>query len=323
MTQSPAPDLEPDQTTPDRPSGPAPMRVGQVIEVGVRILRRRWRPALVLALLFAGPGALLAAATGVHFGEVALETFPGLATGQVDTEITVSDADLERLFGALVPVLVANLIASVLMSIGALAFAAVVADDYHARPATLGNAVHACVRRAPSAIGFMLVTSLVIVVVMLAGLLAMSLSTIALPAASVTAGGPGVFLALVALVATVVVLAYLTMRWAPAFPAMIEEGLGVRAALRRSWFLSADNVWRIFAISLLAALVTSFGGSMLSRLIAIVLTAALGSDGIVAESFAVALGSVLLAPLTPVLIAVLYFDLRSRRDLPAASDPRF
>jgi len=298
------------------------MRVGQVIEVGVRILRRHWRPALVLALLFAGPGALLAASTGVHFGDVVLETFPSLATGEVDTEITVSDADLERLVDALVPVLVANLIASVLMSIGALAFAAVVADDYHARPATLGKAVHACVRRAPSAIGFMLVTSLVIVVVMVTGLVAMSLSTIALPVASVSAGGPGVFLALVALVATIVVLAYLTMRWAPAFPAMIEEGLGVRAALRRSWFLSADNVWRIFAISLLAALLTSFGGSLLSRLMAIVLTAALGSDGIMAETFAVALGTVLLAPLTPVLIAVLYFDLRSRRDLPAASGPR-
>ena len=322
MTHNPDPDLEADRTPPDGPSGPAPMRVGQVIEVGVRILRRHWRPALVLALLFAGPGALLAAATGVHFGEVALETFPGIATGEVDTEITVSDADLQRLFGALVPVLVANLIASVLMSIGALAFAAVVADDYHARPATLGHALHACVWRAPGAIGFMLITSLVIMVVMLAGLLTMSLSTLVLPAASVTAGGPGVFLALVALVATVVVVAYLTMRWAPAFPAMIEEGLGVRAALRRSWFLSADNVWRIFGISLLAALVTSFGGSMLSRLIAIVLSAALGSDGIVAESFAVALGSVLLAPLTPVLIAVLYFDLRSRRDLPAASGSR-
>ena len=298
------------------------MRVGQVLEVGVRILRRHWRPALGLALLFAGPGALLAAATGVHFGEVALETFPSLATGEVDTEITVSDADLERLLGALVPVLLANLIASVLMSIGALAFAAVVADDYHARPAALGKAVHVCVRRAPSAVGFMLVTSLVIVVVMLAGLVTMSLSTIALPAASVSAGGPGVFLALVALVATVVVVAYLSMRWAPAFPAMIEEGLGVRAALRRSWFLSADNVWRIFAISLLAALLTSFGGSLLSRLMAIVLTAALGSDGSVAETLAVALGTVLLAPLTPVLIAVLYFDLRSRRDLPAASGPR-
>jgi len=298
------------------------MRVGQVIEVGVRILRRHWRPALVLALLFAGPGALLAAATGVHFGDIVLETFPSLATGEVDTEITVSDADLERLVDALVPVLVANLIASVLMSIGALAFAAVVADDYHARPATLGKAVHACVRRAPSAIGFMLVTSLVILVVISTGLVAMSLSTIALPTASVSAGGPGVFLALVALVATVVVLVYLTMRWAPAFPAMIEEGLGARAALRRSWFLSADNVWRIFAISLLAALLTSFAGSLLSRLIAIVLTVAFGSEGIVAETFAVALGTVFLAPLTPVLIAVLYFDLRSRRDLPAASGPR-
>ena len=298
------------------------MRVGQVIEVGVRILRRHWRPALVLALLFAGPGALLAAATGVHFGDIVLETFPSLATGEVDTEITMSDADLERLVDALVPVLVANLIASVLMSIGALAFAAVVADDYHARPATLGKAVHACVRRAPSAIGFMLVTSLVILVVISTGLVAMSLSTIALPTASVSAGGPGVFLALVALVATVVVLVYLTMRWAPAFPAMIEEGLGARAALRRSWFLSADNVWRIFAISLLAALLTSFAGSLLSRLIAIVLTVAFGSEGIVAETFAVALGTVFLAPLTPVLIAVLYFDLRSRRDLPAASGPR-
>jgi hypothetical protein len=43
---------------------------------------------------------------------------------------------------------------------------------------------------------------------------------------------------------------------------------------------------------------------------------ALGLDEMVAETISLALGSVLVAPLAPVLTAVLYFDLRARRDAP-------
>ena len=307
------------------PSGPRPLRLGQVLEIGLRILRRHWAVVLVLALLFAGPGALLTSATGLRFTEVVSDVL-GLETGvlDVDTGLVVTEAQLERVLAAVVPFLAATFLAGVLLSIGALVFSAVVVEDYHARRPALGPSLRAGLRRAPSAVGFMLLTSLITVGVILAGLLAMSVATIILPTSSVSAGGPGVFLALVAGVAMVVALVYLSMRWAPAFPAMVEEDVGAMQAFRRSWHLSGDNVWRTFALLLFAGLVAALGGSIVAQLATLVmvdgLAPTLGLDELVASTIALALGSVLLSPLMPVLTAVLYFDLRARRDAPDLDD---
>ncbi len=297
------------------------MRLGMILDVGVRILRRHWSVMLVLALLFAGPGALLTAATGIRFNEVALDIFPGISDGVIDPELTIGGPELDRLLDALAPYVLASLVAGVLASLGALAFSLVVADDYHARPAELGPVLRTSLRRVPSALVFILLTSLLIVGVAVLGLLGMSLATTILPTASIGSGGPGVFIALVIGVALVVGVAYLTMRWAPAFPAMVNEDLGWRGAMSRSWYLSGDNVWRIFVIAVLAALITAVGAAVLSQLLALllvgVLAPTLGLDELVAESVALALGTLLLAPLAPVLTAVLYFDLRARRDAAA------
>jgi hypothetical protein len=317
------PEWEPIEPPAPKPAGPQPLRLGQVLEIGVRILRRHWPVMLLLALLFAGPGALLTAATGMRFNEVILDIFPAIQDGQVEAGMVMTQAELDRALDALLPYLAATVVAGVLASIGALAFAAVVADDYHARTPTLAVALRRCLARTPGALGFILLTTLIVVGVLVLGALSMAIALIILPTSSVTAGGPGVFLALIAGVATAVAVVYLTMRWAPAFPAMVEEDIGTRDAFRRSWHLSGDNVWRILIIALLGALVTALASSLLAGLFSLllvdVLAPVLGLDELVAESIGLALGAVLLAPLVPVLTAVLYFDLRARRDPPATT----
>lgn len=291
------------------------MRLGEVLEVGVRLLRRHWPITLVLALLFAGPGSLLTAVTGLHFTEVAADLFPGLEEGELQLEPVITQAEVDRVLGAALPYLGAYLLAGVLLAIGTLAFSAVVADDYHARSPRLGSALGACLRRTPSVLGVMLLTSLLTMGVLLAGIVAMSVASLVAPAASITAGGPGAFLALVAGVATVVALVYLSMRWLPAYPAMVEEDLGALAALRRSWRLSGDNVRRIFAVAAFAALTAAVVGSILAQLLAgLLLALAPDLGGTAATVLALTIGTTLLAPLAPVLLAVLYFDLRARRD---------
>jgi membrane-anchored glycerophosphoryl diester phosphodiesterase (GDPDase) len=131
-------------------------------------------------------------------------------------------------------------------------------------------------------------------------------------------GGPGVFVSLIVVVIVVIAIVYLTMRWAPALPVMANEGAGWRQAMTRSWHLSGGNVWRIFGVVAFALLATAvlaaFVGQLLALLLVDVIGAALGLDPVVAESIALALATVLLASLAPVLTAVLYFDLRVRRD---------
>ncbi len=313
------PRWEPVEPPVSQPSGPKRMRLGEVFDVGTRILRRHWAVLLLTALLFAGPGALLSSATAMRFTEVFIDLFPEFEDGAlVDTGRIFTAAELERALDAVIPFLGASLVAGVLGSIGALAFSATVAEDYHARPAGAGTILRVSLRRAPSALVFMLVTGLMVVGLTVLGLLGMSVATLILPAAG--GGGPGVFLALIVAVAMVVALVYLTMRWAPAYPVMVEEDAGWREALRRSWHLSGDNVLRIFAVSAVIALMTAIISSVLGALfeaaLAGFLAPTLGLDELVASTIALAVASAFVAPAMAVFTAVLYFDLRARRDQP-------
>ena len=307
------------------PTGPVPMRLGAILEVALRILRRHWALLLGLSLLFAGPGALLTAATGMRVNEVALDVFPGISEGIIEEGAVITEEQLQSMTGALAGYVVAAIVAGVLASIGALGFSAVVAADYHARRLELGEALRTCLGRAPSALAFMLATSVLIVSLVLGGVAVVVLAVSLLPGASGGAGGPAAFAALVVVVALVVGVAYLSMRWAPAFPAMVNEGLGAREALARSWHLSAENVWRIFFIVLFGAVASGLLATLISRILGVLivglLAPTLGADELIGQSIALALGTILLAALSPVLTAVLYFDLRARRDLPAATSP--
>lgn len=298
------------------------MRFGKIVEVSVGILRRHWAVLLGLAVLFVGPGALLTAATGIRFTDVAGDIFPSIDEGIIDGGVLLTEAQLERLIGALVTYLVATILAGLLASLGALGFSAVVGADYHHRPMAFREALIIALRRAPSAIVFILVTTLIVIGIAVGGIILIALASSVLGGGALNQGGPGVFVSLIIVVALVIAVAYLTMRWAPALPVMANEGAGWRSAMRRSWYLSGDNVWRIFLIVLFGAFATAVLSALVAQLVAIVLVdvvaAALGLDLVVAESIALALGTVLIASVAPVLTAVLYFDLRIRRDPPDA-----
>lgn len=317
------PEWESSQLAEPAPASGVPMRLGTILEVTVRILRRHWRILLGLSIIFAGPGALLTAATGMRVNEVITNVFPGLGEGIIEEGMVITDQQLQRISGALLGYVAAAILAGVLASLGALGFSAVVAADYHARRLELGEALRTCLARTPAALAFMLISSVIIIGLLLGGTAVLLLLVSLLPGASAGTGGPAAFAALVVIVALVVGVLYLTLRWAPAFPAMVNEGLGAREALARSWHLSADNVWRILFIVIFAALAGGLMATVMAQILAAflvgLLAPLLGMDELIAESLALALGTVLLASLAPVLTAVLYFDLRARRDLPAAA----
>ena len=181
-------------------------------------------------------------------------------------------------------------------------------------PSDLGAALRTSLRRTPAVLVFMVVTGAIVGGLSLAALLTMSLAVSLLSPGPVSRGGPGVFLALVIGVALVVALAWLTVRWALTYPVLAVEPVGWRGALARSWQLSREHVWRIFAIVLAGSLVTVVVAALVSQLAAIllvdVLAAPTGIDPDVAETLALALGTVLLAPLSPLLLAASYGRLR-------------
>ena len=292
--------------------------MGAIFEAALDVLVRRWRSLLLLALVFAGPGALLTASAGLRFNSVVLDVLPDIGDGVWTDTPMLTEAQFERLTGALAAYLVATLVAGLLGSIGAVAMSVVALAGRTGPGADLGSALRACLRRTPSVLVFMLVTGGLILAIGMAGLLAMSLSVSLLSSGPVARGGPGVFLALVIGVALVVTVAYLTVRWALAFPVMALEAAGWRTALARTWRLSRDHVWRTFVVVLTGSLATVVVAALISRLAVIVIVDLLavptGLDPSVAESLALAVGTVLLAPLSPLLLAVLYLDLRLRHE---------
>jgi hypothetical protein len=105
---------------------------------------------------------------------------------------------------------------------------------------------------------------------------------------------------------------YLAVRWAVAYPALVVEGLGVRAALRRSSELTRGRRLKVALTLFVVAVVTGLvAGLTLS--VAVGLTGAVldvsSVAGLVVSSVPTIAVSVLLAPFVPLTLVLLYRDL--------------
>jgi hypothetical protein len=297
----------------------APMGIGSVFEVSVRIFRRHFAVLLPLSLLFVGPAALLTASTGVRFNEVVAGILPVAEDGFIATvPIALTEAELERFLGATGAFLLATSFAGALGTIAALGFSTVVGADYVGAVSSVVLALRSCLRGALAVIGMVIVTTAITLLILVGGALLIAGVIAGLSGGNVGGGGIGVFVALIVGVAMVLAVIFLTMRWATAVPAIALDGSGVLDALRRSWHLTTDNLMRTIAIVVLGTLVTAILTALLAQLFALVfvdlLATQLGLDTGIAEALSVAAASVMVAPLMPLLLAVLYHDLKVRRD---------
>jgi membrane-anchored glycerophosphoryl diester phosphodiesterase (GDPDase) len=130
--------------------------------------------------------------------------------------------------------------------------------------------------------------------------------------------------------AAVVLAVLLYVRLAFAAPALLLERLGVIAALRRSWRLVAGSWWRAFGILLLGAVIAGAINGLVQlpfSLVGNLVGALAGRDGqslgdvtsgmqiaLVITNVGSVLASTVTAPFTAALTALLYIDLRIRRE---------
>jgi hypothetical protein len=275
----------------------------------------------VLAVLYSAPGALLTAVLGLRLDDVMRDVVPDLGTGLPAEVPTLTRAQLDRLIGALVAYLAATLVAGLLGSLGAVSMSWLALSRQTSAPGP-GGALRAGLRRTFDVFLFGLATGVIVAGLILAALMTMALAVSLLSTGPVSRGGPGVFLALVIGVALIVALVYLSVRWALTFPALAVESMGWRGALARSWQLSQGHVWRLLAIVLAGGLVTIVLGAFVSQVAAIILVdlvaAVAGIDTAIAETFALSIGTILLAPFSPLLLAASYRHLA--REMAGAAD---
>ncbi|WP_106213197.1 hypothetical protein [Kineococcus rhizosphaerae] len=163
-----------------------------------------------------------------------------------------------------------------------------------------------------------LVSALVWVVLLAPGVLVLVF------AGSDVGTGVGVLVTLLGALAALAGWAWFWVKSSMASPAMLLEGLGIRASLARSFRLTRRSFWRLFGIQLLTLVVVQFAVGAVSvpfGVVGGVLGATLGAGGtgaIVAQNAVQTVGqmagSIVAYPFLASVTALLYVDLRMRRE---------
>jgi hypothetical protein len=286
----------------------------QLIGIGVRILRRHWKALIAASLLFGGIGLIFSEIVSAHFADVLAPMITTDALGQ--PVFSASDADLERLGWAFLLSMAGSLVAAACLTVASLVASVYVEGDYRGRSITFRAAIVHALRRAPVAIAAWLLTELALIGLIAAIVVLAILATRLLPAAADGSGGLGVLLALIVGVAGAVAVVTLSIRWSINAVVVALEPVGPVQALRRAWHLTADNAWRTFGLQLLVVLSVSLLSTVVAEIFSAFLSDRAGGSSLqfgAGVALSVVVG-VLTAPILPVMLTALYFDLRVRRD---------
>ena len=129
------------------------------------------------------------------------------------------------------------------------------------------------------------------------------------------------------MVISALVGSYLSIKFSVAPPAMVLENLGVFAAIGRSWSLTRGNFWRLFGINILTAIITSMVAGIFVGIadalgaIFIVVGSSSPEDVIASLNTTYILvmvmstiAQLLILPFTSSVNALLYIDLRMRKE---------
>jgi hypothetical protein len=125
----------------------------------------------------------------------------------------------------------------------------------------------------------------------------------------------GGFIALLGFLVCILPGIWLYVSFAVAVPVLLTEGLKGRHALRRSFSLVKGRWWSVFAIIVLGALLTGIVDAVVGELLA---ATTLTSDNDVVSVISGTVGNTisttLTTPFSAAFVAVLYFDLRVRKE---------
>ena len=127
----------------------------------------------------------------------------------------------------------------------------------------------------------------------------------------------GSALGLVGQFAGAAVFAWIYIRIGSATPAIVVEGIGPVAVLRRSAALVKGRWWGVFGALTVGTLVTGIPGAIIQAIVNGILTAAGGNNSgfaFVWTAVAATVANALVAPLLATITVLLYIDLRVRKE---------
>jgi hypothetical protein len=272
-----------------------PLGLGELLDGGVKIIRRYPKPSLALSAIV----SLVVTLITIVF-VLLLDTSQNLTTETGDRgAFTTTNFSGSSLPGSLLEFLGGAILTGALVT--------VVSRAVLGQPATLRDAWEATRPRFWALLGVSFMRGVIAAVPIIVLVILVVLT------------GPLALLLVIPLIPFEVWL-FAVLSVAPA--ALILERVGVMAALRRSRVLVQRGFWRVLGILLLSTLITSVLSSILVIPVVIVAevpvftgsTTTLGPGFFVASALASGIAQTLVAPYTAGLRALLYVDLRMRTE---------
>ena len=279
-----------------------PLSVSELLDGSIKVIRRYPRPTLGMSAAIAVAVTLINVVAVLTFG---IPTRPRVTDNTVDTGPGFSGTSVAITGVASVLHYLAGLVLT-----GALIV--VVGKAVQGHQAPIGEVWTAVRPRIWALLGLSLLTTLLAVLPVALGIGAAVLLQLGLGDGGLILGIP---LGICGFVATV----YLYTRLSLASAALILERASVTAALRRSTVLVRGSWWRVFWITLLAGLIASVLGAIIAVPLSLLGLALSGGDNYSASFLALqqvgtGLASVLLAPFSSGVGALLYIDRRMRAE---------
>jgi len=298
-----------------------PLLFSEILDGAFQAMRTNPRTMIGIAAAVLAITSLITIPVQAGLQAWAGSSLAGLDNGQGADPIAVLDVSLSSAAATIPGALVLQLAVIVLEALLVVAVGSAVLGR-RTSPSQLWRRVR---RRVPAAIGLALLTWLVFVVVLVVGVGVFVVPSVLLFAND--AALPGFVLAVFAFFALIVLLALLAVFTSLAAPALLLEGLNPWRALLRSVRLVRGSFWRTLGILLVAYLVTYIGSLVIGvpvGILSAVLDAFLNNSlhtnfwPNVASAAVTAVGQTaggaVLHPWWAAIIALVYIDLRMRRE---------
>ena len=300
---------------------PAPMDLGQIVDAVVALYRRRWALLLGLCAVLEVPATILSGLILLPL-PARLSAILGFdildPPATIDPTSAVAAPTLEQTMGVLGPIWLSALVSIIAGTLTTIAVVYAVVRLRLDQDAGVGSSFRAVLRRlGPIILTFAAYTiSLLILVGLAVAAVALLLSL----SPGAIGGGPLAFVAILAFTAVLVATIFVAIRWTFWPQAVMIDEAGPLGSLGRSWRLISGSTARVIGYALLFGLAAGIIEGLIAQLglILVSTVARVLSDEVqLALRFAVSsISTLLLAPVVPVAMTLLYLDLRVRHGEP-------
>ncbi|TQM36553.1 glycerophosphoryl diester phosphodiesterase family protein [Pseudonocardia cypriaca] len=286
-----------------------PLGVGEILDGAIAYIRANPVATLGLAAIVVTITQLVEVPLGIF----ALGQLAGLTAAPGDPADPTAIAGV--LVGSVAGSAVGALVSFVAITVLSGMLIAVLSQAVLGHKMSIGAAWAAVRSRIPGLVGLTLLIALLLVLVAGVGVVPLVVLAVMQANAAVV-----VLVGVLFVLLSWAVALFLGVSWALAAPAYVLEGVGVTAAMRRSFQLVRKQWWRVFGISLLGGIIAVIIGAILSLPFSFAADpmsdpiAGVSIVGLLITSVGTIVATTVTAPFSAGITGLLYFDQRIRRE---------